>query len=208
MARKERYERDPFPLDMPWGGDWYLWLIFALHADVAYFAEPMVCYRRHQQSMTNLLMHQDLSACSSDDIKIPWIVKEKVEAFHDPSLVKACRGAIAEEYARSMVSQRYRTSKSRMSPEEFEQSLSQRSRDGDERRWIRAHTYAAMADRYCWQEDYLTARRYYLRAVREDAWIPKAWIRFLALSTGTFGIRLRKALLAFRQVVSGVKSGM
>src|SRR5690348_12613530 len=41
MARKECYLKDPFPLDMPWGGDWYLWLVFSLSWKVGYFAEPM-----------------------------------------------------------------------------------------------------------------------------------------------------------------------
>ncbi len=48
MVRRECYEKVSFfPLDMPWCGDWYLWCVFALHYDVAYFAEPMVCYRKH-----------------------------------------------------------------------------------------------------------------------------------------------------------------
>jgi glycosyltransferase involved in cell wall biosynthesis len=54
MARRECYERISFfPLNMPWAGDWYLWCVFALYFDVGYFAEPMVCYREHDLSMTS-----------------------------------------------------------------------------------------------------------------------------------------------------------
>src|SRR5688572_8994109 len=42
LVRRECYEQlGGFPLDMPWAGDWYLWCLFALYYDVAYFAEAM-----------------------------------------------------------------------------------------------------------------------------------------------------------------------
>src|SRR5262249_30433106 len=32
MVRRQCYDKvGMFPLDMPWGGDWYLWLAFAVH---------------------------------------------------------------------------------------------------------------------------------------------------------------------------------
>src|SRR4051812_2463554 len=49
LVRRECYERfSLFPLDMPWACDWYLWSLYALHRDVAYFEEPMICYREHE----------------------------------------------------------------------------------------------------------------------------------------------------------------
>ena len=51
MARRECYERvSDFPvgvtwggkpIDLIWGGDWYLWCVFALFFDVGYMAEPI-----------------------------------------------------------------------------------------------------------------------------------------------------------------------
>src|SRR6185437_6795665 len=111
LVRRQCYDKaGMFPLDMPWGGDWYLWCSFALISDAAYFAEPMVCYREHQLSMTNLLMDQDLKACSSDDISIPWAIKRKAESAGFQEVVKSCLQAIAGEYARHIASKRYRTS--------------------------------------------------------------------------------------------------
>ncbi len=80
MVRKACYDSiSLFPLDMPWGGDWYLWCVFALHADVGYLSEPMVCYREHELSMTNKLMDQDLDHCTWEDITLPWTMKRKVQ---------------------------------------------------------------------------------------------------------------------------------
>ena len=65
MVRKSCYEDiSVFPLDLPYSGDWYLWLIFALHHDVAYFAEPMAYYREHELSMTNSFVGEDVRICS------------------------------------------------------------------------------------------------------------------------------------------------
>ena len=72
MVRKQCCDEiGVFPLNMPWAGDWYLWCVFALHTDVAYFAEPMVYYREHELSMTTSFMTQNLGACSADDLSIP-----------------------------------------------------------------------------------------------------------------------------------------
>jgi glycosyltransferase involved in cell wall biosynthesis len=61
LVRKECYERvGVFPLDLPFAGDWYLWCAFALHYDVAYFAEPMVNYREHTESMTGQFIAEAL----------------------------------------------------------------------------------------------------------------------------------------------------
>lgn len=208
MARAGHFRRNPFPLDMPWGGDWYLWLVFALESDVGYFAEPMVCYRRHEGSMTSLLMQQDLRACASDDIRIPWMIKKKIEGGADSVLTRSCLAAIAGEYARRIASRRYRTSTSYMSLSEFEESLAEHSSNPREKTWIRAYTYQSMADRYCWEEEYASARQFYFSAIRQKPFMPKAWIRFLVLSTGSLGIRLRKGLLMFRQMISVPKSGL
>src|SRR5262249_9321183 len=65
MVRRECYEKismyPPFvelggaKIDMVWAADWYLWCLFALSFDVAYFAEPMVSYREHDLSISSSL---------------------------------------------------------------------------------------------------------------------------------------------------------
>jgi len=200
MVRRECYDISKFPLDMPWGGDWYLWCLFAFHYDVAYFAEPMVCYRRHNGSMTVLLMDDDLCGCSSEDIALPGRLKQRAEAMGYRSLIEPCLSAAAQEYADRIASKRYRTSHSRLTVEGFERSLEQDTSDPRERNYIRVRTYAAAADHYVWQEEYSLAREFYLRSIRYSPWLLRSWFRFFALSMGNVGIGFRKALLAVRRL--------
>ncbi len=107
--RRECYEKlSHFPLDMPWSGDWYLWCLFALHYDVGYFAEPMVCYRDHSLSMTTKLTRESLEACAFEDVAIPWIMRKKAQEAGYARLAKDLLPAIAHTYARVIASKRYR----------------------------------------------------------------------------------------------------
>ena len=200
MVRRECYDKvGLFPLDMPWGGDWYLWCAFALHFDVAYLAEPLVCYRRHNSSMTNVLMHGNIDACYSDDIKIPWIIKEMVDKSGYARLARECLRAIANEYAHSMMGKHYKAadSYSLMAPEQFEHSLSRNTPSLKERSWVRARVYSRMADRYYSQCDFALARQFYYRGLREDFRMPKVWAKWLLLSCGRVGIEVRSRVARF-----------
>jgi glycosyltransferase involved in cell wall biosynthesis len=198
MVRKECYDTvSVFPLDMPWGGDWYLWCVLALHADIGYLSEPMVCYREHDLSMTNKLMAQDLDHCTWEDITMPWIMKRKVQEAGYQYLVKNCLNAAAYEYARRIAAKRYKTSTSFMTLDQFEASLSKSTSDEKERNWVRARVYAAVADSYYWREDFSLARQFYSSALRKEPWLPKIWAKHLLLSSGEIGNLLRKARAHF-----------
>jgi len=206
MVRKECYDRlGMFPLDMPWCGDWYLWCLFALHYDVAYLAEPMVYYRRHALTMTNRLMSGSLHHCSEEDVAVPWIIKRKAEEAGHRSIVAACRRALAVEYARSVATQRYKTSGPVMTLEECESSLHHHARDDREERWIRARAYAGIADAAYWQRDFARARAFYTKGLREDAWMPKVLLKFALLALGNAGIACRDGLPSLRRAISGVE---
>lgn len=200
MVRRECYDKvGLFPLDMPWGGDWYLWCAFALHFDVAYLAEPMVCYRRHDSSMTNVLMQGDITACYSDDIKIPWIIKGMVDKSGCGWLSRECLRAIANEYAHSMTGKQYKAanSYSLMTADQFESSLIRHTSGLKERAWVRARVYSRMADRYYSQLDFALARQFYYRGLREDFRMPKIWMKWLLLSCGRVGIEVRSGVARF-----------
>lgn len=99
LARTECYRSiGPFPLDMPYAGDWYLWCAFALHHDVAYLAEPMVNYRLHNSSMTNTLRGQDISILSRDLVALCWRIREKINATGHPSLQRHCEREFYRRY--------------------------------------------------------------------------------------------------------------
>jgi glycosyltransferase involved in cell wall biosynthesis len=199
MARKECYEKvSMFPLNMPWGGDWYLWCVFALHYDVAYFAEPMVCYRRHACSMTNQLMDGHVESCSNEDIALPWTIKRQAQRLHLSTLVKHCRLAIAKEYARTMSTMRYLAAMPALSEQNFLHSLQSHASSSREYRWIRARTYAAMGDIFYWRGDFAKAQQSYCRALVSGQWLPQVWMQYALLRAGSSGKRLRQGLGSMR----------
>ncbi|MBW4028563.1 MAG: glycosyltransferase family 2 protein [Acidobacteria bacterium] len=195
LARKECYELvSMFPLDMPWGGDWYLWCVFALHYDVAYFAEPMVCYRRHAGSMTSQLMDGHVASCSLEDIELPWNIRRQAKRLGLTRLVRCCDLAIAKEYAKTLVTSRYSGQMVEFSEQDFLRSLASHTGSPRLRRWIRGRTYATMGDLAYWNGDSVTARRSYGKALRTCGFLPRVWLQFALLRSGTLGCRLRSSL--------------
>jgi glycosyltransferase involved in cell wall biosynthesis len=101
MVRKSCYESlGAFPLNLPWNGDWYLWCLFALHFDVAYIAEPMVCYREHELNISHSLLAQSSSSCAAADLAMPWIIKPMAERLGFSWLAGECVRSAASEYLR------------------------------------------------------------------------------------------------------------
>jgi glycosyltransferase involved in cell wall biosynthesis len=193
MVRKKCYDTvSVFPLDMPWGGDWYLWCVFSLTADVGYLSEPMVCYREHELSMTTKLMKDDVDQCSKEDITMPWILKRKVEEARYPRLVKSCLDSAAYEYARRIATKRYKSASPSMTLEQFEESLRKSTSDDKERNFVRARVYAKVADLYYWQNEHKLARKFYSLAVRTDPWIPAVWAKRVLLAAGDAGGWIRR----------------
>src|SRR5882762_4197578 len=99
MVRKECYERiGMFPLDMPYAGDWYLWCRFALQYNVAYLAEPMVCYRLHALSMTNVLLRERSFVCVEDDLAFFWRIMQEASELQLKTVVRIFESTLAKEY--------------------------------------------------------------------------------------------------------------
>lgn len=204
MVRRDCYEKvSVFPLDMPWAGDWYLWCVFSLHFDVGYLAEPMVCYREHDLSMTNHLMKEEVTACVSEDVAMPWVIKQKVEEAGYHNLSKDCLLAAAKEYARSMMPKRYRwRSTVPMTLEQFEDSLDRNLTGAREKNWVRARVYGVLADRYYWAGELRLAKSFYLSGIRKNPWMPKIWAKLFFLCFGTQGKLLRNRVKDFRRSLS------
>jgi glycosyltransferase involved in cell wall biosynthesis len=199
MARRECYERISFfPLNMPWAGDWYLWCVFALYFDVGYFAEPMVCYREHDLSMTETLMQGNVEACVAEVIGMPWAIRPKADEAGCRRVSRRCLQAAANEYIRSIATKRYRKSRSCLTLEQFEESLCQNTASEAERNWIRARVYAGIADRYYWRGELALAKQFYLAGLKRDPWLAKVLVKWLLLSLGNPGDCLRRILRSFR----------
>ena len=196
MARRACYERNGlFPLDMPWAGDWYLWCLFALHWDVGYFSEPMVCYRKHDRSMTSFLMHGSAGACFEEDVAVVWAIKEKADAARMTEVSRECLSAEGHIYARNIASERHRAVTSSSTLEAFENALRARTANPSEQRRVRASVYAGMGNEYYWQGKPFEARAFYSAALCENRFMADVRVKRLLLSFGKAGDFLRKAIM-------------
>lgn len=167
MARRECYEKlSTFPLDMPWAGDWYLWCLYALHTDVGYFAEPMVCYREHGLSMTEQLTRTQAAACCAEEIAIPWDIKKRADAMGLRIVSRDCLRALTLIYAKNLASKRFGLSHPILSLEELEESLRRNAASDAEGNWVRANVLGLMGSEYYWQGDLASAAHFYEEALK------------------------------------------
>lgn len=200
MARKECYEKiSYFPEDMPYGGDWYLWCVFALHFDVAYFAEPMVDYRVHEQSMSTTMARKDMTAIFNDVIGVPIRLRREGERLSDPAIVKRCRETAITQYAICLSSREVRDQKSKISLVDFEKSLAQFTGSQAEQRHIRWRAFLGAADHCCWQQQYEESARFYRLALEIHPFLWTAWLKLALLKSGRFGYWIRETLGSVRQ---------
>ena len=179
-----------------------MWCLFAFHYDVAYCAEPMVCYRRHEMSMTNELMENDIASCYSDDIKIPWAMKKMMQEAGSKPLVKESLRSVAQEYAHRIAGKKYKAADRwvGLTLEQFEQSLAQNTSDPGEQRQVRAWVYAGIADRYFSQGNLTSAREFYRKGLGQDPTMGRAWLKWLLLLCGQPGVEFRRQLPRLRQI--------
>jgi glycosyltransferase involved in cell wall biosynthesis len=208
MARKACYEQISLfpmglswagePVDMIWGGDWYLWCMFALQWDVGYLAEPMVCYREHELSMTNTVTRERLRHCAASDIAVLWLVKERARALGLRSATRVCLKAAGREYARQRDSKEYqwlgRSVMHSMTAEEVQASLRLSTEEAWERRQVLSQMRASIGDFHYARGERGKAREQYLAALRADPLMLHAHAKTALLSMGKPGAYLRNAL--------------
>jgi glycosyltransferase involved in cell wall biosynthesis len=199
LVRRDCYEKiSLFPVDMPWAGDWYLWSLYACFYKVGYFAEPMVCYRRHNLSMTTALMRKSAAACCEEDVGVVWAVKNRADDAGLRDVSELCLDALGEIYARNIATRRYNMSGPALSFEEFEESLSKNCIREEERLHVLACTYAGMGNEYYWQGEGSQARAYYKRALKIRPGLGQVRLKLALLSLGKVGGFVRKTLLSAR----------
>jgi len=195
LVRRECYEKVTyFPLNMPWAGDWYLWCAFALFYDVAYFAEPMVCYREHDLSMTASVMQQRLEACAAEEIEILWSLHGIAAKRGFSDLAEKSLGAIADHYFQSLSGRRGKPPKPCLTLEQFEQSVRRSAPGVVERKRVCSQVWARMADHCYSQTDLVSARQLYAQALGADPWMLRTWVKRLLLASGPLGKVVRRGL--------------
>jgi glycosyltransferase involved in cell wall biosynthesis len=201
MVRRECYEKvnlfpinivfDGVEIDFWWGGDWYLWCVFALFFDVAYFAEPMVCYRHHELSSTAFITSKRIDNCVLADIAVPWMVKQKAEEAGLRDVYKTCLHAVANQYAGHLAGKEYPSGTWAITLDQFERSLCQNTQSETERKRIRARAYASAADRYYFRGDLVSAKKFYWAGLKEDPIMAKVYAKLILLLLGKAGDAVR-----------------
>jgi len=192
IARKECYEQaGSFPLDLPFASDWYLWSLFALHYDVAYFSEPMVCLRLHEDSLTTSNLREDSPVCVSDEFAVRWRVGQKAEAFGLGSLRRACRAALVYRAALALTAGISSTSNRNITEAQLEQLLAQCIARPADQKGVLADVYTRVADIQYWKGEYTAARKFYELALGLDPWRLGSRVKWLLLRSGGVGASVR-----------------
>jgi len=201
MARKECYERiSYFPEDMPYGGDWYLWCVFALNFDVAYYAEPMVTYRVHNLSMSTMMAQGNGRGILRDIIAVPVRMRREGERIGDAAIVTRCRDTVIAQYAECLVAKEIRNQKLQLTLAEFEESLDRFSRAPGEHREIRWRVFCLAGDHSCWLGEFDDSAAFYRRALAIKRFSPTVWLKLVLLKGGNLGLKLRQLLGRLRQI--------
>lgn len=200
LVRRECYEKvSVFPLDLPYAGDWYLWSIFALHYDVAYFAEPMISYRLHPLNITKRLTYREHLA---DNLAvISRVIHLAQEAGCSKSVVRRWQNSLPNVYARWLASEIFHDGTNSVPYEEFEELLKQRVANAHEARIMRGKVYAGVGDRLYASRDLPEALRHYHVALDVDWWAPKVWAKLILMKMGKVGMFLRDSARRTRPTV-------
>lgn len=203
LARKECYEKvSYFPLDMPYAGDWYLWCVFALHYDVGYFAEAMVNYRQHTQSMTNILKEEDIDILFYDVMSVLIRIRDNAAVENQGAIVFKSNLFLIERYLKRL---------SVHGSDHVEEvvkgceKILEYYRGGQyERQTLAVRFYCGMADFYYAAGNVAEAKKYYKNALGTDWKLLKAWLKYLLLSLGKAGITARSIMSSARYRFSNI----
>jgi glycosyltransferase involved in cell wall biosynthesis len=196
LVRKECYEQiSLFPLDMPYGGDWYLWAVFALHYDVAYFAEPMVEYRVHDLAMCATLSQESIRKCIDDDLVLHRRIGAEAERLGFDAIVGMCREQNAIQFGRYLSGVSIRGTIATLSVEEMTTTLNKFIADESERKNFAALAFAKAGDRFFWRGEYARAGAMYQEALRLRRFWPAVLGRSMLASGNASGLAFRKVFL-------------
>ncbi len=193
MVRKQLYESyGAFPLDLPYAGDWYLWCLFALYADVGYFAEPMVGYREHQLNITNSIMEDRNRTWKGEGIAVAWRIKRAVEATEHSCLATDCDASLARQYGSSLA-------KFGLTHAEFERSLAEFGVSPEEASRIRPLSYLRGGDAAYANGDRQCAATLYGMALKHSPAHSETILKYALLHMGKIGDTIRKNLAVARR---------
>ncbi|MGB6691512.1 MAG: glycosyltransferase [Terracidiphilus sp.] len=193
MVRKECFDKIALlSVDLPHACDWYLWCLFALHYQVAYVSQPMVCCRIHEESLTTSLNRDSAPICIVDELNVLWRVALEAERAARPSFRSLCNASIANHAAHAIMSGPAGATRAGLNEQEFEAMVRVNARDAKDKNDLWASVYRVLGDEQYWDGHPGEAMRSYSLALKLRPWRPKVWAKYILLWTGQFGTIIRR----------------
>ena len=197
MVRRSCYETSGlFPLDLPHAGDWYLWCAFAAIGDVAFVAEPLVCYRVHGANMSLNLLDKKMALVRADQNGVRWRLKEMAERAGLSAVADACLERLAHRAAVDLAGE-----VPAPSPEKVRrdiEALPERQLESSQRKNYIASVVRQAADQLYQRGDFEAARSYYRAALEDDPRQHAVRAKLLLARLGPAGRALRDAVRGLR----------
>jgi hypothetical protein len=145
MMRKSSVEKvGLYPIDIPFACDWYLWCMLAMHDEVAYLAEPMVCCRFHEQSLTTQYSQDHTRICISDELTVLWRVGQQAGLEGNVVIRGACNAAFVLRAYHLLMAGLQNLSPG-MTADQFEEILQKRMQASQATAKIRTAVYSSLA---------------------------------------------------------------
>jgi glycosyltransferase involved in cell wall biosynthesis len=210
MVRRRAYDRTGlFPLDLPFAGDWYLWLALALHFDVAYLAEPMVRYRVHDLNMTKTCLRNPGGVIAEGEA-VRWRLQRLIEEAGDRAIASYAMEYMSYFYGGLIAGTAVvQGTPLGLSIDQFEASVEAHARTPQEAARLRATAYDAAGDKRYDLGDRATARQHYARALAVRPPSLRTAAKYALTRLGAPGVCIRRALSGLGGVTdpgSGQKS--
>lgn len=204
LSRRECYERiTMYPADFRFGEEWFVWASFALHYDVGYFAEPMVCYRHHETNLTWSFTGANVRAGMDLDLHCRWRLWQACLQAGAPEVAELFFHAIAQTYAELLARDACGQHEAGMTPTQFEDSLRQRSLEAGESARLRDEvdrllpgTLDQIGNECYRRRDFAGARRCFRRVVQRDPKRLRSMLKLVLLAMGPVGRALWKFIVA------------
>jgi hypothetical protein len=199
MVRKTSYDRvGMFTHDLPHAADWYQWCRYAFYGDVAYCAEPMVCYRLHDTNMSGWY-HQNPGKLIWNEVEVRWRVKAMAEMLDAGDIAEAAADAIAWDYGQRVARGLTERWPLGMTMEEFQQSLLGHTSDHELITRVTATVLAAVGDAYYQHGNGRLARKYYAQSIQQKPGDLRSWTKYGLSASGIVGRTIRGAAVSLRE---------
>ncbi|MGY3604065.1 MULTISPECIES: glycosyltransferase family 2 protein [unclassified Bradyrhizobium] len=189
LARRECYEKSLFPLDLTNTGDWFLWAVFAMHYDVAYFAEPMVNYRWHNNQMTNWFVNEQPILHAENNLLCLWQMMKHAQRTGLASVAKECAESLARSSAHYIVAAEDGRRGS-LDYSAIQGFVERYGTDESERRKIRSLIEKSLGDNYLDRGKTISAVQCYANAIRGGRVTTKLLVKYLLSNMGPTGLRV------------------